>query len=138
MVVLPVAISSRSSVHVRSSRKIEGPSCECASVAKLRIANGRSKRQLIVTRRASFVRLIMHCIRRRNGVLPESLTTPGAECDENIVHVPHALFRTAAWLREMCGWSNCSKTGLLGEREIVLEVVPVHMSAGFGQQQARA
>jgi hypothetical protein len=33
---------------------------------------------------------------------------------------------------------NCCKTGLLGEREFVLEVVLVHVSDGFGQQQARA
>jgi len=61
MVVLPLAISSRSSVYVRSSRKIEGRSREYANVVKLRIRNGRSKRQhALIKRRRSFIRSIMH------------------------------------------------------------------------------
>jgi hypothetical protein len=60
MVVLPVPISSRNSVHVRSSRKIEGRSSEYANGAKLRIRNGRSKRHAARTDRMHFIRSFLH------------------------------------------------------------------------------
>src|SRR5271165_4445602 len=69
--------------------------------------------------------------------MPKSLTTPRAECDENIVRVPSRFLWDRGAATRNGRSINCGQTGLGGERKFVLEVVLGHVSDGFGQQQAR-